>query len=56
MANYLVTGAAGFIGATNIAHKLLKQGHKVCTIDNLSTGCVECIFANFNASKYYYMF
>ena len=42
MANYLVTGAAGFIGA-NIAHKLLKQGHKVCTIDNLSTGYVESI-------------
>lgn len=42
MANYLVTGAAGFIGA-NIAYKLLKQGHKVCTIDNLSTGYVESI-------------
>jgi UDP-glucose 4-epimerase len=42
MANYLVTGAAGFIGAA-IAKKLLKDGHKVVTIDNLSTGVVENI-------------
>jgi len=35
--NYLVTGAAGFIGA-NIAQKLLNIGHQVATIDNLSTG------------------
>jgi UDP-glucose 4-epimerase len=37
MANYLVTGAAGFIGAA-IAKKLVKEGHDVVTIDNLSTG------------------
>ena len=34
---YLVTGAAGFIGAA-IAAKLLNNGHEVWTIDNLSTG------------------
>ena len=34
---YLVTGAAGFIGA-NIAQKLLDSGHQVTTIDNLSSG------------------
>lgn len=37
MGKYLVTGAAGFIGAA-IVKKLLSQGHKVWTIDNLSTG------------------
>lgn len=34
---YLVTGAAGFIGAA-VAEKLVKSGHCVVTIDNLSTG------------------
>jgi UDP-glucose 4-epimerase len=37
MGLYLVTGAAGFIGAA-IAKKLLLNGHRVVTIDNLSTG------------------
>lgn len=40
--NYLVTGAAGFIGAA-IAERLLSCGHSLTTIDNLSTGCVEHI-------------
>lgn len=35
--DYLVTGAAGFIGSS-IAHKLVSLGHRVTTIDNLSTG------------------
>jgi len=35
--NFLVTGAAGFIGAA-VAAYLLRQGHSVVTIDNLSTG------------------
>jgi UDP-glucose 4-epimerase len=34
---YLVTGVAGFIGAA-IAKRLIKEGHFVVTIDNLSTG------------------
>ena len=38
----LVTGAAGFIGA-EVAKKLLEQGRKVVTIDNLSTGKEEHI-------------
>ena len=37
MKTYLVTGAAGFIGAA-VAKRLIEQGDKVITIDNLSTG------------------
>jgi UDP-glucose 4-epimerase len=37
MKTYLVTGAAGFIGAA-LAKGLLQVGHQVVTVDNLSTG------------------
>lgn len=37
---YLVTGAAGFIGAA-VAERLIKEGHEVTTIDNLFTGYRE---------------
>ena len=37
MANYLVTGVAGFIGS-HLAHALVAQGHTVRGLDNLSTG------------------
>ncbi len=37
MKSYLVTGAAGFIGAA-IAKRLSDEGNEVVTIDNLSTG------------------
>ena len=33
----LVTGAAGFLGS-HLSEKLLKKGHKVIGIDNLSSG------------------
>ena len=39
---YLVTGAAGFIGSA-VAKKLIRKGHKIVTIDNLSTGFEENI-------------
>jgi len=42
MANYLITGAAGFIGAA-VAKRLLEQGDRVVSIDNLSTGYRENI-------------
>ena len=37
MSNFIVTGAAGFIGSA-LAAELIKNGHTVVTIDNLSTG------------------
>ncbi|MCM1577250.1 MAG: NAD-dependent epimerase/dehydratase family protein [Ruminococcus sp.] len=40
--NYLVTGAAGFIGAA-VAQRLVNEGHSVVTVDNLSTGAEEHI-------------
>ncbi len=42
MDTYLVTGAAGFIGSA-VAKKLIDLGHRVVTIDNLSTGSIENI-------------
>jgi UDP-glucose 4-epimerase len=38
----LITGGAGFIGS-HLAERLLKEGHKVHIIDNLSTGRLENI-------------
>lgn len=34
---YLITGGAGFIGS-HLSDRLLKKGHRVLSIDNLSTG------------------
>ena len=42
MANYIVTGAARFIGEA-LAQRLISEGHYVVTIDNLSTGFEENI-------------
>jgi UDP-glucose 4-epimerase len=37
MANYLVTGGAGFIGS-HISEELVRRGHRVRVVDNFSTG------------------
>ncbi|MFH1620572.1 MAG: NAD-dependent epimerase/dehydratase family protein [Patescibacteria group bacterium] len=37
MSHYLITGGAGFIGS-NLADKLIENGHRVRILDNLSTG------------------
>lgn len=37
MANYLITGGAGFIGS-NLTAELVKQGHHVTVVDDLSMG------------------
>lgn len=37
MARYLVTGGAGFIGS-HLTSLLVRRGHDVCILDNLSTG------------------
>ncbi len=42
MAQYLVTGGAGFIGS-HVAEALLRDGHRVRVLDNLSTGKRENI-------------
>src|ERR1035437_10219865 len=34
---YLITGGAGFIGS-NLAERLIGQGHQVVVLDDLSTG------------------
>ena len=52
MGRYLVTGIAGFIGAA-VATRLLREGHEVLGVDNLTTGFsgnvpsgAECIKAD----------
>lgn len=40
MAKILITGGAGFIGS-HLVDKLIKEGHQVVVIDNLSTGRKE---------------
>lgn len=38
--NVLVTGGAGFIGS-HLCKRLVKEGHSVVAIDNLSNGCIQ---------------
>jgi UDP-glucuronate decarboxylase len=55
MKTYLVTGAAGFLGA-NLSIRLLKEGNKVIGVDNLLTGTEQNLaelkkFVNFSFIK-----
>lgn len=45
MADYLVTGGAGFIGS-NLTDKLVQAGHKVAVLDDLSSGYMENVNAH----------
>ena len=40
MTSFLITGVAGFIGS-NLAERLLIDGHRVVGIDNLAQGVIE---------------
>ncbi|MDA7805105.1 NAD-dependent epimerase/dehydratase family protein [Schleiferiaceae bacterium] len=42
MSKFLVTGGAGFIGS-KLSRELIRQGHEVITVDDLSTGYAENI-------------
>jgi UDP-glucose 4-epimerase len=49
--NYLVTGAAGFIGS-QMVDRLLSQGHRVRGVDNLSTGRREFLSGALTHSRF----
>ena len=48
----LITGGAGFIGS-HLVERLLKEGHHVTIIDNLSTGRFENIKKYSKKIKFY---
>jgi UDP-glucose 4-epimerase len=50
----LVTGVAGFLGS-NLLSKLLKEGHHVVGIDNLSMGSLENIKDNMNQKNFVFL-
>ncbi len=51
---YLITGGAGFVGS-HLADELLKQGHEVFVVDDLSTGSIANIRHLKTNSKFHYV-
>ncbi len=49
--SYLITGVAGFLGS-NLAHRLLQEGHRVVGIDNLSMGHISNIQSILNHANF----
>jgi UDP-glucose 4-epimerase len=49
--NFLVTGAAGFVGS-NLVDRLISQGHSVTGVDNLSTGHVRFLEDAFRSPRF----
>jgi UDP-glucose 4-epimerase len=47
----LVTGGAGFIGS-HLVDELVKRGHELTVLDNLSTGNLENIRAHLNRGSF----
>ncbi|MBX3192534.1 MAG: GDP-mannose 4,6-dehydratase [Labilithrix sp.] len=50
---YLITGGAGFIGS-HLADELLRRGHEVYVLDDLSTGSIDNIKHLKSNSKFHY--
>ena len=48
--NYLITGAAGFLGST-LANQLAREGHQVRGIDDLSTGEPQSLFEDVHFTR-----
>ena len=53
MANYLLTGGAGFIGS-HLAERLLADGHTVAALDDLSTGRIENIAHLLSSDRFHF--
>lgn len=51
---YLITGGAGFIGS-HLAEELLRRGHEVYALDDLSTGCIDNIRHLKSNAKFHYV-
>jgi len=51
---YIVTGAAGFIGS-NLVDRLIKDGHCVLGIDNLSTGRIEFLKTSLASERFTFL-
>jgi UDP-glucose 4-epimerase len=51
---YLITGGAGFVGS-HLAEELLRRGHEVFVVDDLSTGSIENIRPLKSSDRFHYV-